>query len=242
MRCLLAVTREEILRAVIVRRRGAVCQVSPGRRASCAIDCRPRPRVMAGKIAQPGSRKRDRALATLNAANCSIVWPRAAASAAAVCTTLAGSLRLPRSGCWRKIRAVSLDQDAIVGNRGGDVSQVLRILVGDHAGEADVQAERDAFGGTLGRAGEGVHHAPQWSALPRLAQHGQHIGLALAGVNDERQIVSLGQPHVAIEIILLHVEAARSPSSDRARSRRRRLRGDGRPGRARAANRPGPPR
>ena len=56
-------------------------------------------------------------------------------------------------------------------NRRGHRTQGVGFLERHHAGEADVQPQRHAFGGRLGRAGEGVHHARQRAAAvaPRAA-------------------------------------------------------------------------
>ena len=87
---------------------------------------------------------------------------------------LIGPLAAERLG--GEVGGIGLDEDAIGGNAGGDGPQVVRLLERDHAGEADVQAQREKLGGLVGGAGERVHHAAQRSALAGLAEHRQNFG------------------------------------------------------------------
>ena len=52
--------------------------------------------------------------------------------------------------------------------------------------------------------------------LGRIAEHRQHIGVASRQWTMNGSPVSLRQPQMPVEIILLHVEAACRPSSGRA--------------------------
>ena len=105
------------------------------------------------------SRNSRRALAVVCAANSSKLRPRTLARHSAVCATLAGSFRLPRSGCGRQIGAVGFDQDPIGRHRRGHGSQIVRLLERHHPGEADIHSQLDALGRRGRVAGERMHHA-----------------------------------------------------------------------------------
>ena len=71
--------------------------------------------------------------------------------------------------------------------------------------------------GRLGAAGERMHHAGQRAAAAGLFEHRHHVGLALAGMHDERQPGLLREANVAIEIILLQFERGVVPMPIEAR-------------------------
>lgn len=111
----------------------------------------------------------------------------------------------------RKVGAVGFDQHAIEWHGCGHGSQIVVLFIGDHAGEADIETQLNAFGGHVGRASERVHDATQWTTGVGLAEHVEDVLLAITHVNDERQARLLRQPQVPIEIVLLHGECRLVP-------------------------------
>src|SRR3982751_392441 len=59
----------------------------------------------------------------------------------------------------RQIRAIRLNENAIVRHRGGDQSQLGRLLKRNHSGEADVKPHREALVGHSAATGERVQYA-----------------------------------------------------------------------------------
>jgi hypothetical protein len=80
----------------------------------------------------------------------------------------------------------------------------LQFLIGHHAAETDVEAHLATLVRSSRVAGIGVHHASEWTALARLAEHGEHLGLAIAHVDHNRQTSILHQPQMAVEKVLLN--------------------------------------
>ena len=117
----------------------------------------------------------------------------------------------------RQVGRVGLDENAIVRHGRRDGPQLVRLLVRHHAGEADVEAHRQALLGHRPAAGERVHHAGERPAGVRLAEHHQDVVVAIAHVDDERQAALCDEPQVPIEIVLLHVERREVPVAIEAR-------------------------
>ena len=69
------------------------------RMLSSTRKCCPRDFLGCGPLTVPGARRRRSALRSIACSSTSTSSPRASASTASVCSTLAGSFRLPRSGC-----------------------------------------------------------------------------------------------------------------------------------------------
>ena len=98
-------------------------------------------------------------------------------------------IALTAEGNRRQIRAIGLHQQAVARNAGGNVAQILGVLVGHHAGERDVQAHLQARLSRGRVACERVHHAENGSVpVEVVAQHAHNIGLGLAAMDDERQL------------------------------------------------------
>ncbi len=51
-----------------------------------------------------------------------------------------------------------------------------------------------------------MQHAAQGAAGSRLAQHGHHVGLGVAAMDDDRPIALLRQPQMAVEVIPLQLD------------------------------------
>ena len=92
-------------------------------------------------------------------------------SRCAVSTTNAGSLRLPRCGTGARYGAVGLDQQPIVRRNPRGLAEFRRFRKRQHAAEAQMEAEIQAFARLLRVAGEAVHHARHARGRPMRAQN-----------------------------------------------------------------------
>ena len=93
----------------------------------------------------------------------------------------------------------------MVGRHG---AQIVRFLERDHAGKADVSPNSTHSAAVSAVPVNECMTPRQRPARPCFAEHGQHVGIAFARMDDKRQIALLRQPQMPIEIILLHVERA----------------------------------
>ena len=91
----------------------------------------------------------------------------------------------------RQIGAVGLDQAAVQRHQARHRAQFFSILEGQDAGEGNVEAQVQCCGGDLAGFGETVEDTTH-PALPFIAQHGQRVVTAAAGVHHQRQAGRMG--------------------------------------------------
>ena len=82
------------------------------------------------------------------------------------------ALAAVRHGCQK--RRVGFDQQAVVGDEGGDVPQLPGLRKRDDAGERDEEPQIQRPPRLVDRAAEAVHHAAQ-PARPRFADHRERV-------------------------------------------------------------------
>src|SRR5436305_1078158 len=99
--------------------------------------------------------------------------------------------------------AVRLHQDPIQRGPGSGVADRFRVLEREHAGEAQVQAEREVTLRRTPAAGEAVDDAAVWPQLCPQDLRRLHVGLA--GVHDQRLSELPCQPDLPDEYRPLHV-------------------------------------
>ena len=123
------------------------------RMLSSARKCWPRDFFGAGPLTASGRPKATLALRSIcRSSVADLLPPRLARGRPSVWSTLAGSFRLPRSGCGERYGTVRLGEDPVGGHRGGRLSKRGRLRVRHVARERHVVAPLER---RLEQAGDG---------------------------------------------------------------------------------------
>ena len=118
---------------------------------------------------------------------------------------MGGLVASPPQRLRRKEGAVGFHQQPVDRNGCRHLAELGRRTKGHHSSKPEMATEIDRLGSLRRRAGEGVEDRGQGPTGDRLAEHGEDVGNALAGVNDQWQGETLGQSEVTIEPLPLNV-------------------------------------
>ena len=103
-------------------------------------------------------------------------------------------------GDWGQIWAIGFNEEAVVGCGDGCFANLFGILERDHPIEGQVPAQAQVGFSFAGATGKAVDDPGD----PRMfAENTRHVGMRVANVNDDRQIMSFGHIELLMKALLL---------------------------------------
>ncbi len=94
------------------------------------------------------------------------------------------------------------------GRSAGDVAQILAVLEGQNAGEADIEAELHGFERQIAAAGEAMQDGREGALPGFFRQNARHVGVGFAGMDHQRQAGLARRSDVLAEALFLRVARA----------------------------------